>query len=169
MITIEINAMVLISKDFAHAELPNDTQRLLLVLLAILIPPLPIYMLTAPKYSVRTREFWISVLLMFVFNIAAIIYLIWFVVKAFPAAREGGEGNGYFGVVDQEAQAIVDDSAAPTANDNQPKTGGAAVPSAENTEVSPEHDDELPVYSELEGNASSSAPLLDTKDNKIQH
>lgn len=160
--------MVLISRDFAHAELPNDTQRLLLVLLAILVPPLPIYMLTAPKYSVRTREFWISVLLMFTINIAAIIYLIWFVIKAFPAAREGGEGNGYFGVVDQESQAIIDDSAAPDANDNQPKSGDATVPSA-NTEVSPELDDELPVYSELEGNASSSAPLLDTKDNKIQH
>lgn len=80
----------MISKVYLHADEQTRTQQHILCLLGIILPPVPIFILTAPKYTVRTKEFWINILLCIVFYFGAIIHTVWFVYIGFPKGRLNG-------------------------------------------------------------------------------
>lgn len=143
------------SAAFHNSPPVDDTQRLLLCLIAVFLPPLPLFLLTRPNPTVRTKEFWTCLLLTVLFGIGGVLYAIYFICFEFPGANNGG----YIRVGDDEEQcpACVDE--APT-----PKPAGST-----RVERSETPTDGLPSYEDLE-RTSQGAPATKTAgDHKVQH
>lgn len=152
-----------ISAAFADAPLPNDTQRFLLVLLAIFVPPLPIYLMTNPRYTVRTKEFFICLLLSVLVYFGGFLYALYFICVEFPRAHGTPNGEGYFRIRDIESEPCVQcETEAPVSSETRTKP-----------DVQQDSGDSLPTYEEVEGSSDGSrAPPRDVKlggDNKVQH
>lgn len=77
-----------ISKAYTEVDDLSYTQKHLMCILGLLLPPVPFFLMTGPRYTVRTKEFWISVLLMIVFYIAALVYVVWFIYVGFEEGRK---------------------------------------------------------------------------------
>lgn len=141
-----------ISPAFSQAELPDATQKLLLVLLGVFLPPLPIYLLSGPKYTVWTKEFFVAVLLTLLFFFGGFLYTLYFVCVLFPESRSQPNGEGYFRIPE----------------DLEHQSEPAAAPEA----CVPETVSSPPTYEESEGPSASREAPKDTKftgDNKVQH
>lgn len=152
--------MLTTSPAFRQAALPNETQKLLLVLLAIFVPPLPIYLLTAPRYTIRTKEFLISVLFTLLMPFGGFLYAIYFICIKLPEALSEGPGHIRIGDDLEAGEDCLECADGQAEAAPQPKTNTA--PS-----------DGLPTYEEAEGSSDGAtrAPI-DTKftgDNKVQH
>lgn len=150
-----------VSPAFRQAAPPNETQKLLLVLLAVFLAPLPIYLLTGPKYTIRTKEFLISFLLMLLVPFGGFLYSLYFICVGLPHALAHGEGYVRLNN-DLESSAILPENDAP-----------APQAPAKPTSAEPEHyNAPLPSYEEVEGSsngASSQFPVDVKGDNKVQH
>ncbi|EEQ40249.1 Proteolipid membrane putative modulator family protein [Clavispora lusitaniae] len=127
-----------ISSSFAETPLPSTTQKYLLVLMALLLPPLPIFLLTSPKHTIRTKEFFISFLLTFLMYFAGILYSIYFICFAFPSSKT----DGYFRLGDEEnqnapvqAEAAAPAKAAPAETVSQTEGPSDGLPSYEESET----------------------------------
>lgn len=78
-----------ISKVYTEVDDLSYTQKHLMCILGILLPPVPFFLMTGPKYTVKTKEFWISVFLMIFLYIVAIVYVVWFIYIGFEEGRTG--------------------------------------------------------------------------------
>ncbi|OBA19283.1 hypothetical protein METBIDRAFT_221150 [Metschnikowia bicuspidata var. bicuspidata NRRL YB-4993] len=173
-----------ISPEFLESDLPSSIQRVLLVLLALFVPPLPIYLLSGPNYSLNTKEFIICCLLTIFFFVIGVFYSVIFVLLIFPTARVEAGRDGYLRVGDIETQA---DNRLDTSH----QSGDIQQPGAEDTTSSEENDpaeahfsdrgkDVIareeegeplpPSYDEIEGNSRGDTHDEMTKfgDNKVQ-
>lgn len=149
-----------VSPAFRNTTPPNETQKLLLVLLAVFLAPLPIYLLTGPKYTVRTKEFLLSFLLMILVPFGGFLYSVYFICVGLPNALAHGEGYVRLNN-DLESSAILSEESAPTP---QPTPQPAA-------KLSSEPDASLPSYEEVEGSSNGAvrAPVDVKGDHKVQH
>ncbi|PVH18182.1 uncharacterized protein CXQ87_001099 [Candidozyma duobushaemuli] len=137
-----------ISKVYTEVDDLSYTQKHLMCILGILLPPVPFFLMTGPKYTVKTKEFWISVFLMIFLYIVAIIYVVWFIYIGFEEGRTGS----YHRLAE-------DPERAEPAPESQP-----APEQQSNAEASPS----LPSYEESEVN-SFPKENKHLGDHKIQH
>lgn len=77
-----------VSKAYTEVDNLSYTQKHLMCILGLLLPPVPFFLMTGPRYTVRTKEFWIAVLLTIVFYIAAVAYAVWFIYVGFEEGRK---------------------------------------------------------------------------------
>lgn len=151
--------MLTVSPAFRQSTPPNETQKLLLLVLAVFVAPLPFYLLTGPKYTVRTKEFFLSLLLTLLVPFGGFLYAVYFICVALPLAVAGEQG--YVRISDDLESGEVCGEC-----EGLSETQSSA-PAAKNAS------DSLPSYEEVEGssNGATRAPV-DTKftgDNKVQH
>lgn len=137
-----------ISKVYTEVDDLSYTQKHLMCILGILLPPVPFFLMTGPKYTVKTKEFWISVFLMIFLYIVAIIYVVWFIYIGFEEGRTG-----------LYHRLAEDPERAEPAPESQP-----APEQQSNAEASPS----LPSYEESEVN-SFPKENKHLGDHKIQH
>lgn len=141
----------MISAAFAEAEMPDATQRLLLVILGLFLPPLPIFMLTGPRYTIWTKEFFIALFLtLFPFFFVGFLYTLYFVCVLFPQSRGIVNGEGY---------------------ERIPEDLELATPAAVDAPLIEVMEPELPSYEESEGPSAAREEPRDVKsngDNKVQ-
>lgn len=142
-----------ISARFAESPLPDTSQKYLLVLMAIFVPPLPIYLLTGPKHTIKTKEFFLSCLLTILLCLAGVIYSIYFVCVWFPESKK----EGYFPLNDEEREPIAGRTV------SQPQVNHAEA--TEDTLSTAAGSEALPEYQELD----TPAPADFKGDNKVQH
>lgn len=141
-----------ISPRFAETPLPTTSQKYLLVLMAVFLPPLPIYLLSGPKHTIKTKEFFLSLLLSILMWLAGVLYAIYFICVAFPASKN----EGYFRL-DEEREPIAAARAQPEAE----APAGPAVSEGSSAGAQ----DGLPAYEEHQ----TSAPSDFKGDHKVQH
>ncbi|SGZ53604.1 CIC11C00000005343 [Sungouiella intermedia] len=162
-----------ISPAFLHSQPPNETQKLLLVLLAIFLAPLPFYLLTGPNYTIRTKEFLISFLLTLLVPFGGFLYALYFICVGLPQALAASGADGYIrvnGDLEHGETAVAgDDAEAPAA----PKDSGSkdAAPKAAPQSLYRDTPDNLPSYEEVEGSSNGARAPVDSKfggDNKVQ-
>lgn len=77
---------------FIDSDKPNTIQRVLLVAMGVFIPPLPIYLLTEPNFTILTTEFWISVVLTLLGHVPGVLFAVYFVLIGFDKVSEAREG-----------------------------------------------------------------------------
>lgn len=146
-----------VSAPFLTADLPNRTQRVLLVALAFFLPPLPIYILTGPHHTFATKEFLISVLLFLVFPPGSLVYTILFITQILPTARRHNDGlyaATETGPVSGPCCAVEESGEAPKK---------LAVDAGESEPL-------LPTYDEAQGSSKGAqAPPVPYGDHKVQH
>lgn len=146
-----------ISTHFAETPLPTTSQKYLLVLMALFVPPLPIYLLSGPKHTIKTKEFFLSLLLAILVWFAGTLYSIYFVCVAFPESKN----EGYFRLDDEERQPIVAASE-PQSESRESQESPSEHVSAEGTSAAGEEG--LPAYEEIQ-----IPPTLEFKgDHKVQ-
>lgn len=137
--------------------MPSTSQKYLLVLMAILVPPLPIYLLTGPKHTMKTKEFFLSLLLTILMYLAGMLYSIYFVCVAFPESKN----EGYFRLNDEERQPIVATAEAQSEGD----VSSAEATATAGSSATATTEEGLPAYEELH----APAPLDFKGDHKVQH
>lgn len=152
----------MISPVFLEANVPSTVQNVFLVLLAILVPPLPIYLLTGPNYTVKTKEFLICLIITLCFTLFAVFYALYFVLILFPNANEAREG---YIRIDEESP--LEPEPVQAQEGPEPSTKASVTGSPE-----PLQEAGLPSYEESEG-SSTGEPRPDNMnkfgDHKVQH
>lgn len=157
-----------VSPAFLQTPLPNETQKLLLVLLAIFLAPLPIYLLTGPRYTIRTKEFFISVLLTILIPFGGFLYAVYFILIGLPQALAAAGGEGYIRINNDLEHGEPHPEVVETPSEAQSPDGPKVTPSHTLYSDSPEN---LPSYEEVEGSSNGVRAPVDTKfggDNKVQ-
>lgn len=84
---------------YADSNNPNSCQKILLVAMGLFVPPLPVFLLTEPNFSIWTMEFWITVVLTILGHVPGVLFAIYFVLIGFDKAKAGREG---YIVIDEE-------------------------------------------------------------------
>lgn len=146
-----------ISKAYLDVEDLTYPQKHLMCIMGLILPPVPLFLMTGPRYTVRTKEFWVSILLALVFWFFAIVYTVWFIYIGFDEGRK----NGYQRVDAEEAVGRFLENEPLETPEEAPQT-----PTESSSHDAPEA--ALPSYDE-----SELAHPLDKKtplgDHKIQH
>ncbi|KAM9901296.1 hypothetical protein OXX69_008763 [Metschnikowia pulcherrima] len=167
-----------ISPEFLHSDMPSGVQSFLLVLLALFVPPLPIYLLTGPNHTFKTKEFLICCVLTIFFFVIGVFYSVIFVLSIFPSARIEAGRDGYLRVGDIETQTGQHEEVSHQSGDiQQPEIPEVPHGKKYNDEDVVNHErpetSELlpPSYEETEGNSTGDVRHDTTKfgDNKVQH
>lgn len=156
-----------VSPAFLQTPLPNETQKLLLVLLAIFLAPLPFYLLTGPRYTIRTKEFFICVLLTILVPFGGFLYAVYFILIGLPLALAAAGGDGYIRINNDLEHGEPHPEGEETPSEAEPAAPKMA-PSHTLYSDSPEN---LPSYEEVEGSSNGVRAPVDTKfggDNKVQ-
>lgn len=164
----------MISAAFRDAPMPRTIDKVLLCILALFIPPLPIYLMTFPKSKLNTREFWISFLFTFLFFAGGVLYAFYFILVLFPDARLE---NAYFGQSDLESRPLSStcnqcgDSNNQSSNVDQSAQSTHSAPAVPQAPAAAHEDLEseplLPSYTDVAG--LHSAPQdVKVSDNKVQ-
>lgn len=164
----------MISEAFRDSSMPGTIDKVLLCVLALFVPPLPIYLLTFPRSKLNTREFWISLLFTFLFFAGGVLYTFYFILVLFPDARLQ---NAYFGQGDEESRPAVSNCNHCGENINQSSNieQPAASASTSASASAPAHSEAeseplLPSYTDVTGIDEHSPAPQDSKvsDNKVQ-
>lgn len=69
----------MVSPAYLHGPPLNTTQKIILVVLAFVLPPLPVLLLTAPNYTF-TLEFFVLVVLTLLGHVPGVLYTVWFLL-----------------------------------------------------------------------------------------
>ncbi|WPK24528.1 hypothetical protein PUMCH_001804 [Australozyma saopauloensis] len=156
----------MISVAFKDAAMPSTTSKVLLCLLALFIPPLPIYLMTFPKSKVNTREFWISLIFtVLLFGVGA-LYTIYFILVMFPDARLT---HSYYNASDVENQEEENgDSRNCQCNEATPVSPSTATPQFSEDAAHEEAEPLLPAYNEIAPNSTQYKADSKSSDNKVQ-
>ncbi|KAK6197046.1 uncharacterized protein RJT21DRAFT_58859 [Scheffersomyces amazonensis] len=163
------------SEDNRNNTNPNShAERFLLILLAIVLPPLPIFIIK--KYSIWNKEFLVSVLLTIFGHVPGAVFSIYYILVEFP--RSSLQTGEYVRLPDDEERNITESTtnANPTANDPAaPSFGEASFPPDNDAEHHYEANEGSsippPSYDDVASASTSSYPV-DSKqnlDNKVQH
>lgn len=171
----------MISPEFLEADLPSGIQKFLLVLLAFFVPPLPIYLLSGPRFSFGTKEFIISCVLSICFFVIGVFYSLIFILQLFPAARAEAGRDGYIRVGDDETQTgghtevrhQSGDIQQPEVVAKKPESFAPIATTHVKDDVNKDSANEplLPTYEESEGNSRGDVhnDMAKFGDNKVQH
>lgn len=165
----------MISSAFKDSPMPKTVDTILLCLLALFIPPLPIYLMTFPKSKVSTREFWISVLFTILLFGGGVLYSFYFILVMFPDARRQ---NSYFypqGDLENNQETLsccTNEQCQTESTDRsiqvspETTTGYVSSPLCGEVETEPL----LPSYSDIAESGKDSQAAKDAKggDNKVQ-
>lgn len=167
----------------AQTEPPSDFQKLILVVMGIILPPLPVFLLLGN--TIFTMEFLVSVLLTLLGHLPGVLFAVYFILVKFP---QTSRNEGYIRINDDENQLGVDSEHTETGHDSgidaenqeptQPRQhfgiddaehGKIGHPGAKDSgDVKDSGDAQAPPdYEDIVG-SSNIAPLTDTKDNKVQ-
>ncbi|GEQ68164.1 hypothetical protein JCM33374_g1831 [Metschnikowia sp. JCM 33374] len=176
-----------VSPEFLRSEIPTGFQSLLLAVLAVFVPPLPIYLLSGPKNTIKTKEFLICCLLTLIVFIFGTLYAVYFIFVTFPAARREAGSEGLLRVGDLETQSGHRHEISHQSGDiqhreiNHPVSHGAVsvtnhspYSEAQGKNIDPREslsEPLLPTYEESEGASNGEVRNDITKlgDNKVQH
>ncbi|ODV67489.1 hypothetical protein HYPBUDRAFT_152408 [Hyphopichia burtonii NRRL Y-1933] len=160
------------SENFRGVDLPNQSQMIILAVLLFFIPPLPIFLLTAPKYTILTKEFLVSVLLTLFGHVPGVLFSLYYVLIEFPRinadAYERAEGYIRLGD-DEESQLVSNEEERPDPSrlgisQVQPPSNLDSHSNAGNTGEPPRYEDIVAPHEQQHPG--------DTKnggDNKVQH
>ncbi|ODV80442.1 uncharacterized protein CANTADRAFT_29841, partial [Suhomyces tanzawaensis NRRL Y-17324] len=150
----------------------NDAQRVLLVIMAFVFPPLPVFILK--EYHVFNKETLIVVLLTLLGHIPGIIFALWYSLVEFPKAN--GQRDGYVRI-DEESGPTGPISVSADDDDTVGSETGKQVAATRYTDnpgsssAQGDGDDVAPPdYEDIAG-SSNLAPLADSKrggDHKVQ-
>ena len=158
----------------AHTEPPSDFQKLVLVVMGLLLPPLPVFLLLGN--TIFTMEFLVSVLLTLLGHLPGVLFAVYFVLVKFPRTSRN---EGYIRIDDDENQLGVDSETGHDSRidvENQGPTQPRqhfGIDDAEHGKIGhPDAKDSgdvqaPPDYEDIIG-SSNIAPFTDTKDNKVQ-
>lgn len=134
-------------------------------ILGLLLPPVPFFLMTGPKFTLRTKEFWISVLLTIFLYFGAIIYAVWFIYIGFDEGRKT-DYQRLDNDLERGESARAGETHSATA-----ATAAGAEPEQGRESYEAHSDAPLPSYEESEG-ANLPSDGKDSKhlgDHKIQH
>lgn len=145
---------------------PTGLQKFILVLLALILPPLPILLVNNFKFS--QRQFLFSVVLTIFGHFPGLLYSLYYLFFELPEGAFESNQEGYIRIQDEESAV----PGRPVQAQSPPRQGGQKLG------VAPH---ERPVNGRVnEGSSSSENPPSytdivdnnaprDTKDNKVQH
>ncbi|QRG36813.1 hypothetical protein FDK38_001170 [Candidozyma auris] len=157
-----------ISKAYLNVDDISYTQKHLMCIMGLLLPPVPFFLMTGPNYTFKTKEFFICVLLMIVLWFAAIIYAVWFVYIGFDEGRKNGYQRLNNDPERREPATTARAGSAPTAPTAPAASDSPVEPPAASQEPA---EASLPSYEESEEAhpTQSSADSKPLGDHKIQH
>lgn len=137
---------------------PNASQRFILCVAAIVLPPLPVFLLSAPHYTVFTKDFLICLLLTCFGHFPGAIFALHFVLVLFPS-RYRHSHSDYVSLP-------TDDEASEHPNESERSRLGIS-------RVSPPEQQQAPVlgppkYEDIVTDLKAASDAKAT-DNKVQH
>ena len=136
----------------------GDRPRFILALMALILPPLPLFLMTAPHYTLFTKEIFISVLLTLLGHVPGIIFSLYLIFTKDDIHDGFARGDG-------AATSLLHDDVATHNHVDHPPTV-PYQPYTDNAGGSSQPHDDPPQYAE-----STHPSLADTKgtDHKVQH
>lgn len=131
-----------ISRPFLDSQAPTRQEQLLLTIMGVILPPAPLFVMTGPHYTIKTKEFAISCLLtvfprflsftkslfeilvvFFIFWVIAVSYTIWFIFIGYDKGRNltrGYVGGDLEVGLDEDNRQGDDITDIPQFSDNEP-------------------------------------------------
>lgn len=144
------------------AEPPTDFQKLVLLVMGVILPPLPVFLLQGN--TIFTMEFLVSVLLTVLGHLPGVLFAVYYICVKYPqSTRE----EGYIRIDDENQVGFQD---TPSDEPHSRQHFGIDDVDHGKSDAKPESAGEQapPDYDEIVG-TSNIAPLTDTKDNKVQN
>lgn len=146
------------SQQTEDEEFPNRGQRFILCIAAIALPPLPVFLLSGPNYTVFTKEFLITLLLTVFGHLPGAIFALYFIFVVHPS-RYRRANSDYISLPRDEESRVHHDE------DERSPLGISRVSQPD------EHHESLLVPPKYEDIVTEPPAVSDSKssDNKVQH
>lgn len=149
-------------------ENPNFSQKILLVIMGLFIPPLPVFLLTGPNYTILTKEFFVTVLLTFLGHIPGVLFAIYYVLVEYPKTLH----DPSYTRIDEESRprARVSPTPANGGYTDEPNNEiEVQAPAAGSSTSGPEVEAPPPDYEEIVDPKQREIDSKRVGDNKVQH
>lgn len=160
----------MVSASYQNGHVPNFTQQVILAILGFILPPLPIFLLTSPNYTIFTKEFLVSVILTLLGHVPGVLFSLYFIFIEYARAHEGAGGprDGYIRINenDEESQLRVNNAGDNAHGNHQLGIANVQPPQHQAKTSEPEP----PKYEDIA--PSNNTATNDSKshgDNKVQY